>query len=247
MKNTKKSIDIIVTFVSIATVAVSVSQFYVAYKTSQHSEAQTIEKFIPYLQNNETRDVALLIMSRFESPETIRDLAQKLPARKTLEDLKTNGSDKEKQLATNALVRIDHQLEQLIDNLFSIEKTIRTNATSELIQNWSNDSLVIPKIIEKIDLVDANNTSYDKGLVNALYVINSTQSNNFVTSASELEDLMNTLKNKEPHIGAQASALVNQIEFRIKHSFYFEGAKNYSYSKSYKDPNVDYVEILPKK
>ncbi|WP_020481148.1 hypothetical protein [Methylomonas sp. MK1] len=194
--------------IGVSTVAVLVSllQVGVAYLQSRLSTAQTVEKFIPYLQKQETRDAALLTMSGFVDQQFVTQLAEKLIATTVLETFQVKGSEREKSQATAALSELDRKRRVLIDKIFDSSKPARIEATTELIRQWSTDPNIIPQLIEVASAKLANQS----GIVNTLVILRETPPDILRANAEDLASFLSKAKLNGP----QTAGLVADVENR---------------------------------
>ena len=191
--------------ISISAVAVVVSllQVGVAFLQSRLATAQTVEKFIPHLQKQETRDAALLTMAAFTDQSFVTQLAEKLKATGVLETLQNKGSDQEKTQASEALTALDKKRKTLIEQIFNSDKQKRIEATTELVRQWASDSKVVPDVIEAASTRLANQS----GVINALVVLREASPETLRANSTELSALMEKAKLNGP----QTAALVTQV------------------------------------
>lgn len=191
--------------ISISAVAVIVSllQVGVAFLQSRLATAQTVEKFIPHLQKQETRDAALLTMSAFTDQGFVTQLAAKLKATSVLETLQSKGSVEEKKQASAELSSLDKARDALIEQIFNADKQTRIQATTTLIRQWMNDSKVVP------DVIEAANAHLDNqnGIINALVVLREAPPETLRANLTELSGLTEKVKSTGP----QTAALVSQV------------------------------------
>ncbi|MDT4291839.1 hypothetical protein RO575_19925 [Methylomonas sp. MO1] len=194
--------------IGVSTVAVLVSllQVGIAYLQSRLSTAQTVEKFIPYLQKQETRDAALLTMSGFVDQQFVTQLAEKSRATTVLETFQVKGSEREKSQATAALSELDRKRRVLIDKIFDSSKPARIEATTELIRQWSTDPNIIPQLIEVASAKLANQS----GIVNTLVILRETPPDILRANAEDLASFLSKAKLN----GHQTAGLVTDVENR---------------------------------
>lgn len=194
--------------VSFVAVAVSLLQVGVAYIQSRTSQAQTIEKFIPYLQKNETRDAALHTMSSFVDREFVTQLALKLKATAILENLQTKGSQEEKQLASAALSSLEEQRKELVKKIFDSNKMVRIEATSEAIRQWANDPNMAYVLLE----FASKNISNHNGIVNTLIVLRELPPESLRANSDELNSFLGKAQNN----GQKTAGFVNDVNERMQ-------------------------------
>src|SRR5262249_44748291 len=137
----KKSqrLTIVVSFVA---VLVSSLQLGVAFLQSKLTAAQTIEKFIPYLQKAETKDVAILVMQEFSDRELVTRLAGAIKATTALQEIKEQGTPNQVKQVTVVLDELAQKRASLIQRMFGAEKADRIAATTELQREWRSDTKV---------------------------------------------------------------------------------------------------------
>lgn len=192
--------------ISVVALVVSLLQVAVAFLQSRLSTAQTVEKFIPHLQKQDTRDAALLTMSAFTDQDFVTQLAEKLKATSVLETLQAKGSDQEKARATEALSSLDVKRKQLLERAFDDNKQTRIQATTELVRQWSNDPKVVPETIAAAG-GKAGNAS---GVVNALVVLREAQPESLRANSAELVPFLERVEGNGP----QTRALTAQVRER---------------------------------
>ena len=202
----QKKLQRITVAVSTVAVVVSLLQVGVAYLQSRLSTAQTVEKFIPYLQKQETRDAALLTMSGFVDQKFVTQLAEKLKATTVLETLKSKGTEQEMSQASEALLALDKKRDALVDRMFDAEKQVRIAATTEVVRQWSTDPQIVPKVID----FASSRLSNQSGIINALVVLREAPSDSLRANAAELGSFLEKAKANGP----QTAALVAEVTQR---------------------------------
>lgn len=202
----QKKVQRITVAVSSVAVIVSLLQVLVAYLQSRLTTAQTVEKFIPYLQKQETRDAALLTMSGFVDQKFVTQLAEKLKATTVLETLQANGSEQEKSQASEALSGLGEKRRVLIERMFDAEKQVRIAATTELVRQWSTDPKIVPQVID----FASSRLSNQSGIINALVVLREAPSEGLRANAAELGPFLEKAKANGP----QTAALVAEVVLR---------------------------------
>lgn len=189
--------------VSAVAVLVSLLQVGVAFLQSRLATAQTVEKFIPHLQKQETRDAALLTMSAFADQVFVTQLAEKLKATSVLETFQNKGSDQEKTQALAALTALDKKRKALIEQIFNSNKQTRIEATTELVRQWSGDSKIVTEIIE----ATSSRLTNQSGVINSLVILREAPSETLRANSSELSILLEKARTNGP----QTAALVAQV------------------------------------
>ena len=192
--------------ISVVAMVVSLLQVTVAWLQSRLSTAQTVERFIPYLQKQETRDAALLTMSGFVDRDFVTQLAEKLKATGVLETLEAKGSAQEKSQASAALSALDQRRQALIAAMFDPDKPTRLKATNEVLRQWSSDGRTVPQLIE-FAMAHLDNQS---GIVNALVVLRDVAPETLRANAGDLA----TFLEKARANGPQTAALVGEVANR---------------------------------
>lgn len=202
----QKKLQRITIAVSTVAVVVSLLQVLVGWLQSRLATAQTVEKFIPHLQKQDTRDAALLTMSSFVDQRFVTQLAEKLKATTVLEALQTKGSAQDQTQATQALSALDLQRNALIDKLFDADKPVRIAATTELVRQWAADPKLVPQLIE----VAGTRTANQSGTINALVVLREVPAENLRANAADLGPLLDKARANGP----QTAALVAEVQQR---------------------------------
>ncbi|KQZ32429.1 hypothetical protein [Duganella sp. Root1480D1] len=189
--------------VSTVAIVVSVLQVGVAYLQSKLATAQTIEKFIPYLQKQETRDAALLTMLAFADKDLVTHLAESLRATAVLETVQASGNQEQRDKATAALSDLERSRQALLTQIYAQEKTARVKATTELVRQWNNDPKLVPQVIDHAEkqLADHN------GTINALVVLREASPEALRANAADLLPFLAKAANN----GAQSSGLAAEI------------------------------------
>lgn len=193
--------------VSAVAIIVSLLQVGVAYLQSRLSTAQTVEKFIPHLQKQDTRDAALLTMSGFVDQQFVTQLAEKLKATTVLETFQAKGTEQEKSQASAALSSLDAKRKTLVEKMFDSARQIRIEATTELVLQWTTDASIVPLVIE----VASSQLSNQNGIVNALVVLREAPPDSLRANAVEIGPFLEKVK---ANGGSQTKALVAQVEQR---------------------------------
>jgi hypothetical protein len=189
--------------ISVVALVVSLLQVGVAFMQSRLSTAQTVEKFIPHLQNLATRDAALMTMSAFADRDFVTQLAEKLKATGVLQTLQANGTEQEKANATQALSALDVKRKALLERIFDADKQARIQATTELVRQWKND----PKLVPETIAVASSRIDNPSGVINALVVLREAQPEVLRANSVELADFLERAKKN----GSQTAALVAQV------------------------------------
>jgi hypothetical protein len=194
--------------VSIVALAVSGLQAFVAFKQSQLATAQTVERFIPYLQRGDTRDAALVTMSAFLEGGLVTQLADKLNATGALETLKTQGSSSEQKQATAALDAVEQRRGALVDRLFDASKPVRIQATAELIQQWRDDPRTVSQVLARA----ARSASEPSGTINSLVVLSNAPPSVLAANEAELQHYLDRVRGN----GEQTAELVDKVRQRAE-------------------------------
>ncbi len=192
--------------ISCVAVVVSLLQVMVAFLQSRLTTAQTVERFIPHLEKQETRDAALLTMSAFIDQNFVTQLAERFKATVVLETLKEKGSEQEKTQASNALTALDISRTDLIGRIFSPDKEVRIKATGELVRLWIGDPKVVPEVIGAASAQLGNQF----GVVNALVVLREAPSETLRANAPELSAFVERAKTNGPQTSALAAQVIEK-------------------------------------
>jgi len=194
--------------VAVSTVALIISllQVGVAFLQSRLATAQTIEKFIPHLQKQETRDAALLTMSVFTDQDFVTKLAEKLKATAVLETLQDKGSDQEKANASEALSALDIKRKALIEQMFDANKQKRIEATTELVRQWTGDPKIVPQVIDAASTRLTNQS----GIINSLVVLREAAPENLRANSTELSPFLEKAESNGP----QTKKLVAEVSLK---------------------------------
>jgi hypothetical protein len=180
--------------VSAVALVISLLQVGVAFLQSRLATAQTIEKFIPHLQKQETRDAALLTMSVFTDRDFVTQLAEKLKATAVLETLQAKGSTEEKAQASEALSALDIKRADLIAQMFDANKQKRIAATTELVRQWAGDPKIVPQVIEAASTRLTNQS----GIINSLVVLREAAPETLRANSAELAPFLEKAESNGP-------------------------------------------------
>lgn len=193
--------------VSFVAVLVSVLQVGVAYLQSQLTAAQTIEKFIPYLQKAETKDLAILVMQEFSDRELVTRLAGALKATTALEEIKEQGTPKQQQQVTVVLDDLAQKRTDLIKRMFGSDKANRIAATTELQREWRSDTRVVQEVVA----MAAQQPTNKSGVINTLVLIRDFPTDVLRANTAEIEPLLDSVINN----GDQTARFVRQVREKL--------------------------------
>jgi len=213
----QKKLQNITAIVAIVGVIISSAQSWVAYKQSNLTAAQTIEKFIPHLQKDDTKDTAILIMQNFCDNSFLTRLASSIKATGALQTMSVQGSASEKSMAVKQLTELDKQRSQLIEQMFGEDKKSRISATTELQIRWKSDIHVVPQAVDRALRVlkssEADYTSNMSGVINTLILIRDFPLEMLRANEGSIDQLLQEIYKKG---GAQSNRLARQIQDRLK-------------------------------
>lgn len=193
--------------VSFVAVLVSVLQLGIAFLQSRLAAAQTIEKFIPYLQKAETKDVAILVMQEFSDKELVTRLAGAIKATSALQEIKEQGTPQQRQQVTVVLDELAQKRSSLIKRMFSANKADRIAATTELLREWRSDAKVIPEVVA----LAAQQPSNTNGIINTLVLMKDFPTGVIRANAAEIEPLLDAVVSNGP----QTEEYVRQIREKL--------------------------------
>lgn len=193
--------------VSFVAVLVSALQLGIAFLQSKLTAAQTIEKFIPYLQKAETKDVAILVMQEFSDKELVTRLAGAVKATVALQEIKEQGTPEQKQQVTVVLDELAQKRASLIRRMFGPDKPDRIAATTELQREWRSDTRVVPEVVA----LAAQQPTNKSGAINALVLIRDFPTGVLRANAAEIEPFLDAVVNN----GSQTEVFVRQVRDKL--------------------------------
>lgn len=106
-----------------------------------------------------------------------------------------------------ALSSLDQRRTRLIDEAFSGDKATRIRATTELVQGWRSDPLLVPRLIE----VAAQKRSNASGVINALVILENVAQASLDPHRDAIQNFLNLVRANGP----QTETHVRQVEARL--------------------------------
>lgn len=203
----QKKLQRLTIVISAVAVLVSFLQVWVAFLQSKLVAAQTMEKFIPYLQKTETKDIAILVMQEFSDRKLVMRLATAVKATEALQEIKNQGTPDQQQQAKVAIDKLAQQRTALIKRIFSSDKFDRIQATTVLYREWLSDSNVFSDVV-----LEATNQPDNKpGVINALFLISSFPTAILRANVVDIEPLLQRVERN----GVQTAEYVKQIRQKM--------------------------------
>ena len=117
-------------------------------------------------------------------------------------------SDPNAEIQKFAKSELDIQRGQLIKRAFSDEKTIRIEATTELIRGWSRDQKLVPEIVK----FASQHLSHKSGVINTLVVLENVN----INSLLESKEIVRGFIEKAIPNGPQTASHAEKVKKRIK-------------------------------
>lgn len=111
------------------------------------------------------------------------------------------------QIQAAALSSLDQRRSRLIQDCFSNDKPTRIRATTELLEGWQADQMLVPELLT----ATRQNISNSSGAINALVILENVSAGILVSHQDDVKSLLNSLRSAGP----QTEAHVRQVESRL--------------------------------
>ncbi len=193
--------------VSLLTLIISGLQVWAALQNNRLIEAQTVEGFIPHLLDRDKKEVALVAMRFYVDREVVNSMASLVKSEVALTELAKTGTEEDKASSTNALNALNEERRNLVNNMFSTERTARISATTSLIRDWDHNIELFNEVIE-IAVKSPNNKS---GIINSLVLFQSFKPTVLLRFESELNEFFEQIKSNGPQTRSNIKLLQDKM------------------------------------
>ena len=189
------------------------------FRQLQLLEVTTIDKFRPLLTSENPQEceyayTAIVAIGQGELVKRLTDVYQDQCGRSALEKLEEQGSEEAAEILKALDQKSQLELEKLVGNIYSDERITRRNATSILASDrWLDESLsLIPELVLAYNK-NTDNTSYNYGLVNTLFLLDKVSTESF---ENNLDDIKKIVKSASETLGdADKKKYLSSVEKRI--------------------------------